>query len=82
MKLFRETPNALKAAILAAALLVPAAALPPPAQAQLQVDITRGTVEPLPIAIPEFFGSSAQAIETGRDIANLISADLERSGLF
>lgn len=54
----------------------------PPAQAQLRVDITRGTVQPLPIAIPEFFGKTPQETEIGRDMANLISADLERSGLF
>ena len=53
-----------------------------PAQAQLRVDIPRGTVQPLPIAIPEFFGKTPQEIETGRNMANLISADLERSGLF
>ncbi len=53
-----------------------------PAQAQLRVDITRGTVEPMPIAIPEFFGKTPQEIDTGRKMANLISADLERSGLF
>ena len=53
-----------------------------PAQAQLRVDITRGTVQPLRIAIPEFFGKTPQEIETGRNMANLISADLERSGLF
>jgi TolB protein len=53
-----------------------------PAQAQLRVDITRGTVQALPIAIPEFFGKTPQEIETGRNMANLISADLERSGLF
>jgi len=53
-----------------------------PAQAQLRVDITRGTVQPLRIAIPEFFGKTPQEVETGRNMANLISADLERSGLF
>ena len=53
-----------------------------PAEAQLRVDITRGTVEPMPIAIPEFFGKTPQEIDTGRKMANLISADLERSGLF
>jgi TolB protein len=63
--------------------LIPAACLfAMPAKAQLQVDITRGTVEPLPIAIPEFFGNTPQEIKAGRNIANLISADLERSGLF
>jgi TolB protein len=53
-----------------------------PAEAQLRVDITRGTVEPMPIAIPEFFGKTPQEMNTGRKMANLISADLERSGLF
>jgi TolB protein len=54
----------------------------PSAQAQLRVDITRGTVQPLPIAIPEFFGRSTQEVQIGRNIADLISSDLERSGLF
>ena len=53
-----------------------------PTRAQLRVDITRGTAQPLPIAIPKFIGKTRQEIETGRNIANLISADLERSGLF
>ena len=77
MKLFRKPFEALTAAFLAVAVLLPAVAL-----AQLQVDITRGTVEALPIAIPEFFGKTPQEIETGRNIADLISTDLERSGLF
>ena len=77
MKLFRKPLEALTAAFLAVAVLLPAVAL-----AQLQVDITRGTVEALPIAIPEFFGKTPQEIETGRNIADLISTDLERSGLF
>lgn len=54
----------------------------PPAQAQIRVDMTQGNVQPLPIAIPEFFGRQPAEIEVGRNIANLIAADLERSGLF
>lgn len=64
------------------ALIIFVTAVAVPAQAQLRVDITRGTVEPMPIAIPEFYGKTPQEIETGRNMANLISADLERSGLF
>ena len=64
------------------ALVLSLAAVLSSAQAQLRVDITRGTVQPLPIAIPEFFGKTPQEIETGRNMANLISDDLERSGLF
>jgi len=53
-----------------------------PVRAELQVDITRGTVKPLPIAIPEFFGKTSQEIKIGRRMADLIASDLGRSGLF
>ena len=52
------------------------------AQAQLRVDITRGNVEPLPIAIPEFQGSEDKAKAYGRQASQVITDDLERSGLF
>ena len=68
--------------ILSGLAMLMVGALVAPAYAVLRVDITRGTVEPLPIAIPEFFGKTPQEIETGRNMANLISADLQRSGLF
>lgn len=54
----------------------------PPAQAQLQVDITQGQVEPLTIAIPDFVDASPEVTQLARDITRVISADLERSGLF
>jgi TolB protein len=56
--------------------------LPQPAGAQLELDITEGVLEPLPIAISEFYGASPQAAQLGREIADVVSADLERSGLF
>jgi len=52
------------------------------ARAELRIDVTRGTVEPLPIAISEFFGVAPEESDVGRDIADVISANLERSGLF
>ena len=52
------------------------------AEAQLELDITEGVVEPLPIAISEFYGAAPDAAARGRDIADVVSADLERSGLF
>ena len=52
------------------------------AAAELRIDITRGTVEPTPIAVTYFQGNTPQAKEYGRGIAQVISADLERSGLF
>lgn len=52
------------------------------AQAQLRIDVTQGTVEPLPIAVTPFTGASEEEATFGRNIANVISANLERSGLF
>ncbi len=54
----------------------------PAARAELRVDITRGNVEPLPIAIPEFYGESESEARLGRDIAVVVADDLRRSGLF
>src|SRR3569833_972078 len=49
-----------------------------PAWAALQVDVTQGNAQPLPIAIPDFIGDPA----TGANVAGVVRADLERSGLF
>ena len=53
-----------------------------PAHAELRIDITRGVVEPLPIAIQEFIGKTGRAGEVGQKIAFVILSNLERSGLF
>jgi TolB protein len=53
-----------------------------PAGAVLELDITQGIVEPLPIAISELYGTTPAAQQRGREIADVVSADLERSGLF
>lgn len=50
------------------------------AYAALEIDITQGNVEPLPIAVTDFLGNSGNTI--GADVAKVIGADLERSGLF
>lgn len=50
--------------------------------AQLQVDMKQGRIEPLPIAVVDFFGADTDADRLGRDVARVIGADLERSGLF
>ncbi len=53
-----------------------------PAHSELNIDITRGSVEPLPIAIPQFVGTTPEETRFGRDIASVVASDLERSGLF
>src|SRR5471032_1681474 len=49
-----------------------------PARAALQVDVTQGNAQPLPIAIPDFVGDP----QVGANVAGVVRADLERSGLF
>ena len=58
-----------------AALAAGAAAAP--AHAQLTIDMTRPTFEPVPIAIVDFAGD-----RVGADIANVVRNDLQNSGLF
>ena len=58
------------------------AAAPSGARAELKIDITRGTVEALPIAVTPFNGATEDESNYGRNIADVVSADLERSGLF
>jgi len=59
------------------ALMLLACGAAVPAAAQLRVDVTQGNIQPLPIAIPDFIGSPQ-----GAQIAAVVRADLDRSGLF
>jgi TolB protein len=52
------------------------------ANAQLRIDITEGQVAPTPIAIANFTGPDGVVSEVGKQIAQIISEDLESSGLF
>jgi TolB protein len=52
-----------------------------PAAALVDIDVTRGNIEPLPIAIPDFIGSGQDA-QLGSEVAAVVTADLKRSGLF
>ena len=64
------------------AVMLLSAPLALPVRAQLTVDITQGNIEPLPIAVPNFIASDDVARRFSIDIAQVISDDLERSGLF
>lgn len=52
------------------------------ARAEIRVDIRRGYVEPMPVAVTEFSGITSPESQMGRDMSGVIAADLERSGLF
>ncbi|MGC9952841.1 MAG: Tol-Pal system beta propeller repeat protein TolB [Rhizomicrobium sp.] len=53
-----------------------------PAFAALKVDVNQGNIQPLPIAIPDFVAASSGDVAAGQNIAKVVRADLERSGLF
>src|SRR6202023_2196175 len=52
------------------------------ALAVLKLDVTQGNVQPVPIAIPEFIAVATQDPALGRNISQIIGANLQRSGLF
>ncbi|MEL6364821.1 MAG: Tol-Pal system beta propeller repeat protein TolB [Pseudomonadota bacterium] len=64
------------AAVFSALLLLVSGAV-----AQERIDITRGNVEPMPIAIPDYIGDG-ELQKLGEDIRGVIVNDLYRSGLF
>lgn len=68
------------------AVLVIACAMGPfaalPAQAQVRVSVEEGHLNPMPIAVVDFLGGNAAAQQVGRDVAGVIRANLDRSGLF
>ncbi len=48
------------------------------ARAELKIDITQGNIDPMPIAVTSLTGDASM----GANIAAVVAADLERSGLF
>jgi TolB protein len=60
----------------ALAMVLAAQAAPRAARADIVVDVNQGAIQPLPIAITPFKG------DHGAEIAQVVSADLERSGYF
>tara|TARA_R110002167_G_scaffold21096_29_gene76782 strand:+ start:2325 stop:3677 length:1353 start_codon:yes stop_codon:yes gene_type:complete len=52
------------------------------ASAQLKLDITRGNIQPLPIAVPSFVGATGQVDQLSQNVSQVIIDDLERSALF
>ncbi len=54
------------------------AAVTLPARALVEIDVNKGNIEPLPIAITDFLSGDTM----GAEIAGVVAADLKRSGLF
>ena len=73
--------NGMRKLLLSFALFL-AALAPLPASAALQVDVTQGNVQPVPIAIPDMVSADPAQAQLGAQISGVIRADLDRSGLF
>lgn len=56
--------------------------LPSVARAELRVDVTKGTMDPIPVAITDFVPKDASGSQFSTDIPQVISSDLESTGLF
>jgi TolB protein len=78
-RLIRRLPRAI---LLIAVALMIAPLDSRPSHAALEVDITKGQVEPMPIALPNFLGDTPEEQQYGLDIVTVIGSNLERSGLF
>jgi len=72
---FLPGPATIAAVLLSAISLFVSTVLP--ADARVEIDITRGNIEPLPIAVSQFIGD-----KIAQDIAGVVEADLRNSGLF
>jgi TolB protein len=55
---------------------------PRPAAAVLKLDVTQGNIQPVPIAIPDFIPIGTRDPAAGRNVSQIIAANLQRSGLF
>ncbi|MBY0423760.1 MAG: Tol-Pal system beta propeller repeat protein TolB [Parvularculaceae bacterium] len=53
-----------------------------PAEARVRIDITQGSTDPMPIAVPEFLNAGGGTQTFARDITQVVISNLNRSGLF
>ncbi|MGB6229406.1 MAG: Tol-Pal system beta propeller repeat protein TolB [Litorimonas sp.] len=68
--------------ILTLLLALAGLSVPVAAHAQIEVDITQGNIDPVPIAVPDFVATTIEDAELGAQIAGVIRANLEGSALF
>ena len=57
-------------------------AAPTPARAIMELDITQGNIQPMPIAVTDFASDGSVGPQTTREISTVIANDLRSSGLF
>jgi len=55
---------------------------PQAAHANLEIDVTSGVVEPMPIAVTNFNAEAPENQNLANDLPQIIATNLQRSGLF
>jgi TolB protein len=78
----RSATPILTRSLFALALALGALAMTIPAHAVVELNITQGTIQPLPIAIADFAGDGSIDPQIARDVSNVVANDLRASGLF
>lgn len=68
--------------ILLSCLLITLSVFPTLAKAELRVDVNKGTMDPIPVAITQFVPKDGSNDQFATDIPKVISSDLESTGLF
>lgn len=68
--------------VLLAMMLAPPAVFAQNASETLHIEINQGMVDPMPVAIPDFIGKTSQEIQFGAQLSQVITNNLQRSGLF
>jgi TolB protein len=76
-----DTPIANRS-VFALAVMLSALAMASPAHAVVELNITQGTLQPLPIAIVDFAGDGSIDPQVARDVSSVVANDLRASGLF
>lgn len=62
--------------------IIGASAGSPSAHAVVELSITQGNIQAMPIAIPDFASDGSIDAKTAREISNVVANDLKSSGLF
>jgi TolB protein len=62
--------------------IIGASAGSPSAHAVVELNITQGNIQPMPIAIPDFASDGSIDAKAAREISDVVSNDLRSSGLF
>ncbi len=81
--LTRVAQRALRATLAPVLVLVATMGASIGAGAEPRINLTQGNPQPLPVAVTTLVGQGgAEAVRIGTEIAGVVAADLERSGLF